>query len=76
MSRDFQFLIYKSAEEDVSVNAFIQDETIWINANQMAVLVGKRETTIQKHINNVVGCGKSIARVKKSLLGSRFSVMK
>ena len=53
MSNEFQFLIYKSAEEDVSVDAFIQNETIWITANQMAVLFDKSESTIRKHINNV-----------------------
>ena len=53
MSSEFQFLIYKSAEEDVSVNAFIQNETIWITANQMAILFDKSESTIRKHINNV-----------------------
>lgn len=57
MSWDFQFLIYKSAKEDVSVNAFIQDETIWITANQMAVLFDKSESTIRKHINNVFDDG-------------------
>lgn len=53
MSNEFQFLIYKSAEENVSVNAFIQNESIWITANQMAILFGKSESTIRKHINNV-----------------------
>ena len=28
MSSEFQFLIYQSADEDVSVNAVIRDETI------------------------------------------------
>ena len=53
MSNEFQFLIYKSAEENVSVNAFIQNESIWITANQMAILFDKSESTIRKHINNV-----------------------
>lgn len=53
MSNEFQFLIYKSAEEDVSVNAFIHNESIWITANQMAILFDKSESTIRKHINNV-----------------------
>ena len=53
MSNEFQFLIYKSSEEDVSVNAFIQNESIWITANQMAILFDKSESTIRKHINNV-----------------------
>lgn len=53
MSNEFQFLMYKSAEENVSVNAFIQNESIWITANQMAILFDKSESTIRKHINNV-----------------------
>lgn len=53
MSNEFKFLMYKSAEENVSVNAFIQNESIWITANQMAILFDKSESTIRKHINNV-----------------------
>lgn len=53
MSNEFQFLIYKTAEENVSVKAFIQNESIWITANQMAILFDKSESTIRKHINNV-----------------------
>lgn len=36
MNNEFRFLIYRSAEEDVSVNAVIKDETIWLTqkANQ------------------------------------------
>ena len=30
MNNEFRFLIYRSAEEDVSVNAVIKDETIWL----------------------------------------------
>ena len=30
MNDQFQFLIYRSAEEDVSVNAVIRDESIWL----------------------------------------------
>lgn len=38
MSKDFQFLIYQTAEEDVSVNAVIKDETIWLSQKAMAEL--------------------------------------
>lgn len=53
MENNFQFLIYRSAEEDAAVNAIIKDETIWLTANQMAALFGKDETTLRRHINNV-----------------------
>ena len=53
MDKEFAFLLYKTAEEDVAVQARIQDETIWLTANQMATLFEKDEKTIRKHINNV-----------------------
>ena len=53
MESSFQFLIYRSADEDASVNAIIKDDTIWLTANQMAALFEKDETTLRKHIKNV-----------------------
>lgn len=53
MDNQFDFLVYQMEDENVSVDAFIQDETIWITANQMAVLFDKSESTIRKHINSV-----------------------
>ena len=53
MSRDFQFLIYKSAEEDVSVNAVIRDETIWLTQKAMAELFDVQTPAISKHLKNI-----------------------
>ena len=38
MSREFQFLMYQSVDEDISVNAVIHDETIWLTQKSMAKL--------------------------------------
>ena len=38
MENNFQFLIYRSAEEDVSVNAIVKDESIWLTQKGMAEL--------------------------------------
>ncbi len=35
MNNNFRFLIYRSAEEDVAINAVIKDETVWLT--QMAM---------------------------------------
>lgn len=59
-SRDmerFQFLIYKSADEDVSVNAVIHDETIWLTQKAMAKLFGITPQTITRHLSNVYDDG-------------------
>ena len=60
MENNFQFLIYRSAEEDATVNAIIKDDTVWLTANQMAVLFDKAEKTLRKHINNVFNDGELV----------------
>ena len=39
MDKQFEFLMYRSDEEDVSVNALIKDETIWLNQKAMAGII-------------------------------------
>lgn len=57
MSNEFQFLMYKSAEEDVSVNALIKDETIWLNQKGMAKLFGCSTDNISLHLKNIFADG-------------------
>lgn len=57
MSNEFQFLIYKSAEENVSVNALIKDETIWLNQKGMAKLFGCSTDNISLHLKNIFADG-------------------
>lgn len=53
MDNEFQFLVYRSAEEDVSVNAVIQDETIWLTQKAMAELFDVNSQAISKHLGNI-----------------------
>ncbi len=45
--------IYRSPEGDVQLNVKLENDTVWLNANQMAVLFDRDEKTIRKHINNI-----------------------
>ena len=36
MNKDFNFLVYTSNDEDVSVNALVKDDTIWLTQKGMA----------------------------------------
>ena len=54
---NFNFLIYRSAEENVSVNALIKDETIWLNQKAMAELFGVDVPAISKHLSNIYSDG-------------------
>ena len=40
-TNQFKFLMYRSADGDVSVNAIIKDETIWLTQKAMAELFGE-----------------------------------
>lgn len=53
MNDSFQFLMYRSAEQDISVNAVIRDETIWLTQKGMAELFGVEIPAISKHLANI-----------------------
>ena len=53
MSNEFQFLIYQSAEEEVSVNAVTRDESIWLTQRSMAELFDVDIPAISKHLSNI-----------------------
>ena len=53
MSNEVQFLIYQSAEEDVTVNAAIQDESIWLTQRAMGELFGVESHTINYHLKEI-----------------------
>lgn len=63
MNNEFQFLIYQSAEEDVSVNAVIKDETIWLTQKAMAELFDVDKSTISRHLRNVFNEGELVEEV-------------
>ena len=53
MENSFQFLIYRSAEEDVSVNAIVKEESVWLTQKGMAKLFGVQPAAISKHLANI-----------------------
>ena len=57
MDKQFEFLIYQSTEEEVSVNALIKDETIWLNQKGMAELFGCSTDNISFHLKNIFADG-------------------
>lgn len=57
VSKDFHFLLYRTAEEDVSVKALIRDETIWLTQKGMAELFGVNKSAISRHLKNIYADG-------------------
>lgn len=57
MENSFNFLIYRSAEENVSVNALVKDETIWLTQKAMAELFDVDRSVINKHLTGIFSEG-------------------
>ena len=53
MNKELQFLVYRSADEDVSVDAIVKDETVWLTQKGMAELFGVQTPAISKHLKNI-----------------------
>ena len=57
MPSDFQFLLYQSADENISVHAVIKDETIWLTQKAMAELFDCSTDNISLHLKNIFADG-------------------
>ena len=47
------FILFKTEDEQISVDVRFEDETVWLTQDQMAQLFDKGRTTITEHIQNV-----------------------
>lgn len=57
MELNDKIVIYRTADGQTSIDVKLEDETVWLSANQMANLFDRDEKTIRKHINNVFSEG-------------------
>ena len=57
MELNDKIVIYQTADGQTSIEVKLENETVWLSANQMAALFDRDEKTIRKHINNVFSEG-------------------
>lgn len=48
-----EIIIFKTADEKVSVDVRFEDETVWLTQDQMTVLFERDKSTISRHIKNI-----------------------
>ena len=48
-----EFSIYKASEGDIKIEAFLQDENIWLPQKKIATLFDVSKTTISEHLTNI-----------------------
>ncbi len=57
MDNKFKFLLYKTEQEDITVDALIKDETIWLTQKAMAELFDIDKSGISRHLKNIFESG-------------------
>ena len=53
MSSKNEIVLFETKDKSVVLPVAVKNETVWLSANQMALLFDRDEKTIRKHINNV-----------------------
>jgi len=57
MEEKQHILIYQNADGNIKLDVQLQDDSVWVNRQQMALLFNRDVKTIGKHINNVFAEG-------------------
>lgn len=55
--KELQYLLYQAEEENISVQALIQDENIWLTQKSMSELFGCTPDNISQHLRNIFNDG-------------------
>ena len=71
MNKEFQFLIYNVPTEDITVNAIIREETIWLTQKAMAELFDCTADNVSLHLKNIY----SEQELKEDSTTEEFSVV-
>ena len=48
-----KIVIYRTEDGQTAIDVKLEQDTVWLSANQMSTLFDRDEKTIRKHINNV-----------------------
>ena len=54
MSKESEIVLFETEDKEITLNVKVNQDTVWLNRNQMADLFGRDVKTIGKHINNAV----------------------
>ncbi len=52
-----ELIIYESKDGNIKLDVNLENETVWLTANQMSLIFNRDEKVIRKHINNVFNDG-------------------
>ena len=55
-----EFILFKTEDEKIAVDVRLEDDTVWLSQEQMALLFGKAKSTINEHIQNIFNEGELV----------------
>jgi hypothetical protein len=48
-----EMLIYKNSKGNIQIDVRLEEETVWLTQEQLAILFGKGRSTITEHIGHI-----------------------
>ena len=48
-----EIILFETNDQEVKLSVSLENETVWLSSNQMALLFDRDEKTVRKHVNNV-----------------------
>ncbi len=54
MKNENEIVLFETEDKEIKLNVTIEQDTVWLNRNQMAELFDRDVKTIGKHINNAI----------------------
>ena len=57
MDKQVHFLVYKSLEGEISINALVHKESIWLTQKEMSELFDVNKSSISRHLKNIFAEG-------------------
>ena len=54
MDKTNEIVLFETEDKEITLNVPIEQDTVWLNRNQMAELFDRDVKIIGKHINNVL----------------------
>ena len=48
-----EIVLFETEDRNIVLPVNVEKDTVWLSANQMAILFERDEKTIRKHVNNV-----------------------
>ncbi len=52
-----KIIIYQTSDGQTAIDVRLENETVWLNTSQMALLFDREESNIRRHVTNVFGEG-------------------